>query len=67
MRYSRQLQIGHGWSLAQIGRQLVTAARAARDASEAPELTEIIQDGTPVAVVVPHDLVEYALRHGWGR
>lgn len=43
------------------------ATRTVNGAGEATRLFGVTVDGTLVAALVPLDLVEYALRHGWGR
>ena len=42
------------------------AQRASR-ATDGSGLVKVTLDGTAAAALVPLDLVEYALRHGWGR
>ena len=46
----------------------IAVARAKNNVTgDGESVTWLAVDGKRVAAIVPADLVEYALRHGWGR
>ena len=51
-----ELRKGEGWPIG-------TAMLAAQEG----KATQVLLDGKVIAVVVPPDMADYALRHGWGR
>lgn len=43
------------------------AAREVGEATDGSGLYQVTVEGSPAAALVPLDLVEHALRHGWSR
>ena len=58
------IEIGISRPLGPAGRDMV---RAATGAGKSGEVSYVLKDGRRVAAIVPLALVEYALRHGYGR
>lgn len=50
-----------------IANDFSEAAMRAAKATDGSGLIAVTMDQTRIAALVPLDLVEYALRHGWGR
>lgn len=50
-----------------VAYEFYQAASGVSRATDGAGLAVVTLDGKPSAALVPLDLVEYALRHGWGR
>lgn len=46
---------------------MVDAIRPGNGTGDGGDITWLTVDGQRIAAIVPADLVQYALRHGWGR
>jgi hypothetical protein len=68
-QYSRAVESVAGGSYYpdEVCEAFYNAAEGAGKATDGSRLVVVTVEGEPKAALVPLDLVEYALRHGWGR
>lgn len=68
-RFSRTIEARASGSYypEEVSDEFLSAADDASRAHDPTGLVEVTINGTSSAALVPLDLVQYALRHGWGR